>query len=130
MVQEAIERIGRAVWKTEKDSFSVRVAAPDERREAMLGSSLIGSISGLPFGPISFQNASASAWLVIFRIRGLMVHCGNDRRVRSVDFQVRDPVSGRRVFSRAADLEGPLGPAALRETAARLPSDVRTRTHD
>src|SRR6476646_3659450 len=98
MVQETIQWSRRTVWKTEKDSLSVLVAAPKKRREAM---------HGIPVDRLD-QRASIRADLlperICLRLAGNLPDTRTNfdfcqcRRVRSVDFQLRDPVSGGRVF--------------------------------
>jgi hypothetical protein len=69
VVQETVDRVGEQLRKLGETRWVS--ALPRQRNvvKRLVGSSLIGSISGLPFGPISFQKASASAWFVIFRKR-------------------------------------------------------------
>src|SRR3954454_11589229 len=111
-VQEAIHRIRRAVRKVEQDPLGIRVATPKKGCEAM---------DGIVFDRLD-QRAPIRADLLPENIclrlacnlpdtRTYVPFCRR-RRVRSVDLQIGDPVSGRRVSLAGSNLKAP--PARLR----------------
>ena len=112
MVQEAIGRKRRAVGKVEQNPLGVRVATPEKGCEAT---------DRVVFDWLD-QRASIRADLLPEDIcLGLVGNPLNARthlrfcqrrRVRSIDFQVRDPVRGRSVSVAGSNLQAP--PARLR----------------
>ncbi len=112
MVQEAIARNRRAVAKVEQDPLDVRVAMPEKRCEAMDGIVFDRFDQRAPIRADLFpEDICLRLVCDLPNTRAYVLFCRR-RWVRSVDFQIRDPVRGRNVSLAGSNLKAP--PARLR----------------
>jgi hypothetical protein len=112
MVQEAIARNRRAVAKVEQDPLGVRVAMPEKRCEAMDGIVLDRFDQRAPIRADLFpEDVCLPLVCDLPNTRAYVLFCQR-RWVRSVDFQIRNPVRGRSVSLAGGNLKAP--PARLR----------------